>query len=395
MITVSGVTNSTNTQLGISKNNAVNFKSNEIKADSVELRNKKNNTKTILEIIGVSTVTIIGTILAIKHFYPKNIKTIVEKVANDIKEPKNTVSTTSTLIKTVSKDIPIKEKEIGKQSAPKTNTNSKKIAGKFFEDEILKFITPEELANLNKDVLFKSGVITPEMSLMFAQIRNLKGEEFIKTSYKLMTRLLGCEDYAPELILKNTDEYKGAFDKFSGKIKIAINNCRSGTELQGDLLAILRHELEHFIQYTDIARTEGLGIDAICKANAKSGLRALKMDRERCIKIYHKPFEEMTESEDEILQNFYNRSKAEINTTFYEKVIQKKGIIKKGTPEFNKATEYLKAEEVYTYVKYKEKNDLLVKDYENNLLEQEANNVGTPMDMNFGFFKSALKNPIT
>lgn len=413
---ISGIKNLTNTQFGINKNNTVSFKNNEVKSDSIELSTKKNKTKTILEIIGTSVVLTVGIILAVKHFRPENIKNVTEKATEDkknivdnlksttnatkgssIKNPvidsnNNANNTLDSTIAALPKS-PVNKKAVDIPSKSTINGASEELVGKKFEEEMLKYVTPEELFNLNKSAIAESTIITPEMKLMFAQIKDLQGEEFFKTYYKLLAKLLGYKDCAPKLIFKNNKDsiVAASFKQFLGEIEFDISDMINGEQLYTNILSTLRHELEHFIQFTTIARTEGLGTDAICKANAKAVIRGMKMDKERCLEIWGKPFEEISMGEDEMFQKCYDDYKSEINTVFYEKVIKEKGIILKGTPEAKKAEKYLNAIANYTSVG-ETTNKALIKDYEDNLLEQEAVGAGLSLDNYFSYFKRMLKS---
>lgn len=250
-------------------------------------------------------------------------------------------------------------------------------------EELLKYLTPEELVKYNENELVKAGVITPEMKIMFAKVKNLDGEEFIKTTYAEMTRMLGYEDCAPPLFIKNDlGDAKASYGTFSGKIDFDIFDRHSGKQFQMNSISTLRHELEHFIQLTTIARTEGLGLDAICRAKAKSNVKRLKIDKKLCMEQYNRPFEELDAKK--LYEKFYNEHKAEINVPFYEKVIQKKGIIPKNSPEAKTAEEYYKALEGYTSA-CGTTDEALLKDYEDNLLEQKAHGVGIWLSNYFSF----------
>lgn len=95
---------------------------------------------------------------------------------------------------------------------------------------------------------------------------------------------------------------------------------------------VLSHELKHMDQYITIARTEGLGIDAISPMNRK----------------------------------------------FYKALIKEKGIIKAGSKEAQKAFEYVKARENYVKVNPKNFNEYIYSypKYKASLLEREAFKVG-------------------
>jgi len=366
MIKVNGITCAVTSPLNTNQCNKVSFTSNEIKPDSVELSIKKNKKKNSLAIAGATAVAIIGVIFAVRHFRPKNIKNGAEKVTEDIKEIQNTVGGSSTI-------------NLGIDNG--SNIQSKNI---------LDYLTPEELERIDDHKFVKCGIISPEMKLMFAKIRKLEDEEFIKSAYTLMTKLLGYENCAPELKLVQKDKDRThAFSKFPGVIKIDTFHWRQGTEFQTEYLNILRHELEHFIQFSTIARTEGYGTNAICEAQAKSVVRRLKIDKDFCNEVYNKPFEELKMDEKEIFDYYNGYYKSKINTSFWEKIIKEKGMIPKNTPDAKKAEEYFNASCNYTAVK-KDTKRKLVEDYDNNLLEKRANYEGMWIENCFYAFKSAL-----
>ena len=284
-------------------------------------------------------------------------------------------------IKTVKQPKPSTIKE-----AKLTEASSKVSAE---NEELLKYLTPEELTKVNGNQLVKAGIITPEEVLMFAQIHKLDGEEFIKKSYKLITKLMGYEDCAPELTLVNSEAkngYKslGGFNYSSGKIDFNVLHPADKWQFQLDTLKTLRHELQHFEQFITIARVKDLGVDAFCKANAKANLKKLRLDKEYCLKMYNKPFEKLNEKE--MLENFYTDNLMRINFPFYVSGILKKGEIPQHSPEAKKAREYLKAIENYIHVD-EDSNTALMKEYEDNLLEKEADSIGHDFSNHFMFFK--------
>lgn len=179
----------------------------------------------------------------------------------------------------------------------------------------------------------------------------------------------------------------GGYDNTSGKIflneKVLDKNIKN-PEL------ILRHELEHFRQTSDIARTYGSEVlkefekgryteaflkgggslektdytildnelknldeqiyDANKTGNTELGQSAL-MRKENTITDFYKEIEKRNNKNEAALNNFGNLKKqaenmilgdgSAFNSQIYEDVIANKGTIKYGTPEAEKAAEYL------------------------------------------------------
>ena len=130
----------------------------------------------------------------------------------------------------------------------------------------------------------------------------------------------------------------GAYEPTTGELQINQNiltgkgKAMAKITKLGDAEVIMRHELEHFKQFADIARTENLGVDhlsnTITKYYNEMGKLCSIDDLEK-VGLSKEVFENMTKGD-----------RTAFNRKFYQDVVDSQGIIKAGTPEAEMAAKY-------------------------------------------------------
>lgn len=134
-------------------------------------------------------------------------------------------------------------------------------------------------------------------------------------------------------------------------------NFNKGTlqkQTKDEILASMRHELEHYLQYEKIVRAENIGIDKLIELFATQQLKFMKEDY----------FEAGCTDKLKFIEDtaFINMIKKQIDKSFWVNVVKKRGVIKSGTPEAKEAENNLKAILAYprnlnhSYAKSKIKN---------------------------------------
>ena len=113
--------------------------------------------------------------------------------------------------------------------------------------------------------------IPPELKELFNSLKEKSGKEYIDDAYSGLVKHMGLDDIAPKSVnltdnadgifsitggynpLENTIEYSKGFSK------------RLNKEQQFNMLS---HELTHCKQFTQVIRTEGLGVEALAEGIA-------------------------------------------------------------------------------------------------------------------------------
>lgn len=191
---------------------------------------------------------------------------------------------------------------------------------------------------LNTELLsnLKNCRSVSDASLEFAKANTLINYEMIGNEMGLAVK--------PKLVFKDmmVSETKGIiggeYEPTTGELRIN-KNILSG---KGKKLAkmanfdntevIMRHELEHFKQFSDIARTENIGVD---------GFGSMLTEYYGDISKNMTPgqIEEQGISR-ELVDNMTIGDKSAFNREFYQEIVDKQGVIKTGTPEAEMAARY-------------------------------------------------------
>ena len=188
---------------------------------------------------------------------------------------------------------------------------------------------------------------------LIAGLKNIKSIkdiplEFAKAdtliNYEMISKEMGLA-VKPKLAFKDMQVSTngvigGAFEPTTGELQIN-QNILSGkgkaiAKLSGmdSTETILRHELEHFKQFSDIARTENIGINGFANTLTeyyKGATQKLPISELEKQGLSRKTIESMLHGD-----------KSAFNTKLYQDVIDSKGIIKAGTKEAEMASQYAK-----------------------------------------------------
>lgn len=219
--------------------------------------------------------------------------------------------------------------------------------------------TPKDIfiySNSNKQNLVKSfwgiiglgGIIgtqkansSKHLEKIFKELYDFKGDnvDFAQLAFKKIKKHLGLNGaLSIKMIVTDvpTDTAAAAFDWRTGIFSIDKPYCQESTK--DDILNSVRHELEHYLQYEGIIRTENIGLEKFLKLNAEKDLNGYKEDffEARMPKEYYRTDEK-----------FIDDTNKTIYKQFWQRVIKKRGIIKVGTPEAQQASKNLNASLIY------------------------------------------------
>lgn len=187
-------------------------------------------------------------------------------------------------------------------------------------------------------------------SELISNLKNIKSIkdvplEFAKAKTMIDYEMIGNEmglAVKPKLVFKelpyeNGMGMMGAYEPTSGELQINVKGltgkgkyiskmCKMDTE------SLIRHELEHFRQFSDIARTEGLGIDGLSNTITKyyEGV-SQKFTPSQMEQIGLSP---------EAVENMIRGDKSALNREFYQQVVNENGAIKAGTQEAELSQQY-------------------------------------------------------
>lgn len=242
------------------------------------------------------------------------------------------------------------------------------------------------------DGIFGAKKTCSEQSLekIFQELYDFQGDnvDFAQLTFKRLKEHLGLAKVLPKelSISENIDKITvghkiGAqFSWLNGSFNFNRETLQKQTK--DEILASMRHELEHYLQYEKIVRAKNIGIDKLMELFAKQQLKYMKEDyfEAGCA-------DNIKGIEDEV---FINLVKKQINRDFWIDVVKKRGVIKPETTEAKEAENNLKAVLDYprnlnhTYAQSKIKNssyDFTIcyknekydYDYSINPLETEAN----------------------
>ena len=190
-------------------------------------------------------------------------------------------------------------------------------------------------------------------SELIAGLKNIKNVKDIPLEFAKAETLINYEMIAnemglavkPRLVFKDMPvssqgTIAGAFEPTIGELQMN-QNVLSGrgkaiTKMAGldSPEIILRHELEHFRQFADIARSENLGINGLANTITEYYQGAIK-------KL---PISELEKQGllRQTIENMISGDKSVMNTKLYQDVIDAKGVIKAGTLEAEMAARYVK-----------------------------------------------------
>lgn len=367
--------------------------------DTVEISTKKKENKALkYTLIGVGVL--LGIVAIVKH---KSIAKLFEKAPEDKPDVKRAQKETPKITGTTSShstsdysNSPCQNtsniqafSSKPKQKVKMTPTVAETIEIRAFKgiDNPLQYIL-----NANNEELLQ------EFKDVFPKLKELEGKDFIEKAYDLIAKKLGYEGCAPKLKIEPFDQEGYYFDGIDGVI--AVNEKNISTKTNAENLHGLLHEFMHFIQASDIIRTEGLGSEIYIKSKPTSFLRQARYDKQLCIASFGK--ENLSvEEEQSYVQKEINEYKKAFNNSLYDKVVKMKGIIKSNNDLAKQSKNYLYDfnDVMYPYTREQLKemgynmnkysvglhHDIYNR-YQNNLVELHANTVGQKIEDSYNAF---------
>jgi len=207
----------------------------------------------------------------------------------------------------------------------------------------IKEASAELLANPIKHIIdTPEDKLLPEFQDMFSKLKDLKGKDFVGKAYESMVKKMGYEGCAPRLKIEPLDVDNACFEGTHGVI--TFNENKLGKNTNEENLSIMFHEFTHFIQASDIIRTKKLGADKYMEWIPKSNLYQASNDEELCNVKFKKPYDKLSKDEiDNYVSECVNELKQVFNYSFYQKIIDKKGIIASNSDLGKQANKYLEA----------------------------------------------------
>lgn len=248
---------------------------------------------------------------------------------------------------------------------------------------------------ITEDVNFRkeiSSIAKTEQDIAeYEAMRDLSNNEFFSKAYSKITKDMGISDIAPNPQLSDNMQSNmlGGFN--NAECSIEFNAQAIEKMKQSEIINIMRHELEHYKQFSDIARYKGA--DYIYELNVRAYVERLKrgdtglnpfagLQRDYLKKI----------GEDAYIQEQIAIQKARntMNIEAYQKAIDKLGVIKEGTPEALQAQKYIESQMKYPDLSFSFFGP--GKEYTGNLLEVNARAAGENPGGTMGDYKKAIEN---
>lgn len=231
--------------------------------------------------------------------------------------------------------------------------------------------------------------ITDEYKTIFANLDGKVGQEFVDTAYGNMVSYMKLNGIAPKSInITGSDgvmSVKGGYDFINNIIKYSQSFEKLTPKQQINLIS---HELKHCEQFSNIIRTENIGVSQYARAIAENSLKQSlgKNSMNFMLKIKYEQALKQGKDEEFIKKTVDNWTKdliPKIETNFSD--VLKLPKIKANSPEGIKAVQDLKA-----LKDYEELNAFGFgsNEYRNNPLEVEAYAFGDNMEKLFEGFIS-------
>lgn len=230
------------------------------------------------------------------------------------------------------------------------------------------------------------------VNTLFNKLRGLKGTNFANAVAEYRAEEIGLKGLKFDIIpVKQSERLKtlgdssaiGLCDADAQKIYI-LEDVINGKDNK-KLLETIAHEMEHVNQTCMIARTSGLGIDSMARAEANRYVAFLKSENpaqeskylmqqwELARKLPPQSFEQIrTAKYNEYLKEFSQNN-------VYQTAIKNKGMIASGTPEAEKAKAYLREIE-------HQPDSINSQEYRDSISEQDAYAVGHKYVRDYEFF---------
>ena len=248
---------------------------------------------------------------------------------------------------------------------------------------------------ITEDVNFKKAISkiakTEQDVAEYEAMRNLSKSEFVQKAYEKMTKDMGISEVAPEpqLVDDLGSNMLGGFQ--SSDCSVKFNAQAFEGMKQSEILNVMRHELEHFRQYTDIARYKGA--DFMYELESRAYVERIKRGDTgfNFFASDHKKFIEQFGEEEFIrIQTSALKSQNAVNIEAYQKVIDKLGVIPEGSADATAAAQYIDAHMRYPDLSFSFFGG--GSEYTENLLEVNARNAGNNPEGAMGIYKKAAES---
>ncbi len=211
---------------------------------------------------------------------------------------------------------------------------------------------PKAIKQVSRFARYGTGTVGLNTELL-SNLKNCRSYsdvslEFAKANTSINYEMIGNEmglTVKPKLVFKNMfakpqeNIIAGAYEPTTGELQINQNILTGKGKLYAklggvnDIEVILRHELEHFRQFSDIARTENIGINGLSDAlteyynTMKHKLPIDDLERQGLSK--------------NTIENMTKGDKSVFNREFYQKLVDEQGVIKSGTQEADLSAKYV------------------------------------------------------
>ncbi len=221
-----------------------------------------------------------------------------------------------------------------------------KIGGDCLDLALSMPFLPKALKNIKRNIQY-----APKLCLnkeLLSNIKNAKGvgakyTELLKGDLQINYETIGNEmglKTKPKLVFDDNMQFDltkgiataGEYEPTTGVMKINPKTLNPLARIltRTNPEAILKHELTHFQQFADIARTEGIGVTGL---------------KNNLIEYYKKALDlgETSLPADNIryAKNLVHGDGSIFNSEFYESIVKEQGVIAKGTEEALKAQTYM------------------------------------------------------
>lgn len=225
--------------------------------------------------------------------------------------------------------------------------------------------------------------IPEELRASFHKLQNEEGESFIHKAYSELVDFMGLKGIAPEKVkIKPEGEHSitGGFDQVENTIEYTQGFLSKASKQQQ--ISLLSHELKHCRQFTNIMRTEGIGVEKYAEAIADNNFKALKEGHFNIQfqKAYKKALENGTLEEftKQTKQHWIDEITEKINSNFSEALKLPK--ISADSVEGKEAIKHLEAMRNYEGLGI---TGMGTAEYRNNPLELEAYDFGDKISKYF------------
>ncbi len=249
---------------------------------------------------------------------------------------------------------------------------------------------PKAIKQVNRTIKYGTTTIGLNKELI-GSLKNIKSAKDIpfelnkadlKINYEMIANEMGLK-IKPKLVFKDMGlQLTGAYEPASGTIEINELCLKPGYKTLAKLSkmdneVLLRHELEHFKQFSDIARSEEYGINGLSNT-LKQYYEHLKNDDQSTLESYG--------INTKTMNSILNGDGSALNSEFYKSIIEENGTIATGTQEAAKVAEYAKgfvsksAPETIQEIKDAistangiiNEQKAMLNEYKKNILEKEA-----------------------